>query len=232
MNKTYPINISGMVFYINEDAFTILNNYLKTLEAHYLKTEDGAEIISDIESRIAELLSEKVNTHKQAISKEEVEEIIKKLGRVEDFEDNDGQETKEESDSYSFKEANKRTRKKRKFFRDADDGVIAGVCSGISHYIGVDVIFVRLIFLLLIIGGSIGFWIYIILWSISSYARTRSEKLEMKGEPINLTNIEKDIREEFENIRHSINNPNLSRKLKAFINSLLGSIKKLLNKFT
>ena len=223
MNKTYPINISGILFYINDNAFGILDNYLKALESHYSNTEDGHEIISDIESRIAELLSERVSMHKEVINKQEIENIIDKLGRIEHFEEaenehNSYQETpKDRSSSYK--------KKNRKFYRDAEDGIFAGVCSGLAHYIGIDVIIIRMLFILLVIGGTVGFWIYIILWSISHYARTTSEKLEMKGEAVNLTNIEKNIKEEFDKIKSSLNNQNIPSKLRAIITAIVSLLK-------
>ena len=224
MNKTYPINISGIVFYIDEDAFLILEDYLNSLKEHYLKTEDGAEIISDIESRIAELFSQKISTSKQIISKSEVEEVINKLGKVEDFEEDSNSSTKTENKTkdHTFK------RSHRKFYRDADDGIVAGVTSGLAHYFGIDVVFVRILFLLLIIGGTVGFWIYIVLWIVSPYARTTAEKLEMKGEPVNLSNMEKKIREEFENVKASFKDQNTSQKIKSFANGLANLITQII----
>lgn len=222
MNKTYPINISGIIFYIDEDAFAILDNYLNSLKAHYLKTEDGAEIIQDIESRIAELFSEKVDQSKQVISRLEVDEVIGKLGRVEDID--------EDSDEPEHQNSNHSTNGnfKRKYYRDSDDGMIAGVATGLAHYFGVDVIFIRILFLLLIIGGTLGLWIYAILWIISPAAKTTTEKLEMKGEPINISNLEKKVKEEYENVKNSITNKKPGQKVKYIITKIFSLIAQIL----
>lgn len=220
MNKTYPINISGIVFYINEDAYSLLENYLNTIKQYYLKTEDGAEIISDIESRIAELFSEKVSSSKQVITKQEVEEIIQKLGRPEDFDENT-ESGEPESRKYSSSKPNK------KFYRDTDDGILAGVASGLSHYFGIDVIFIRILFIMLIIGGTIGFWVYIILWIVSPEAKSAVEKLEMKGESINLSNLEKKVREEFENVKASFKDKNASQKLNTFVGKVVSLLSQI-----
>ncbi len=220
MNKTYPINISGIVFYINEDAYRLLENYLNTIKQYYLKTEDGAEIISDIESRIAELFSEKVSSSKQIITKQEVEEVIQKLGRPEDFDE-------EESDNEP-KFNNPSSKPNKKFYRDTDEGVIAGIAAGLSHYFGVDVVFVRILFILLVIGGTIGFWVYLILWIISPEAKSTIEKLEMKGEPVNLSNMEKKIREEFENVKTSFKDKKTSQKVNTFFGKFFSLIKQII----
>lgn len=212
MNKTHPINISGIIFYINDDAYEILEQYLNELKQHYLKTEDGTEIIADIESRIAELFSEKITESKQVITKSEVERIISILGKLNDIED----ENFEFSDSDTNPQS-KKTAKNRKFYRDANDGILAGVASGLSHYFGIDVIFIRILFILLVLGGTVGFWVYVILWIVSPYARTSAERLEMRGEPVNLSNLEKTIKEEFENVKESFQNKNVAKRVNTFL---------------
>jgi phage shock protein PspC (stress-responsive transcriptional regulator) len=107
----------------------------------------------------------------------------------------------------------------RKLFRDPDDRFLGGVASGVSHYFGLQVSWVRLIWLLLGLFSWGGFSIlYIALWIFVPVAKTTSEKFMMKGEPINLSNLEKKIKEEFEEVANQIKNADYQkakRKLKS-----------------
>lgn len=225
MNKTYPININGLVFYINDDAFIVLDNYLNELKQYYANIESGDEIVSDIESRISELFSEKLINSKQIINLEDVNEIIIKLGRVQDFED---EEYTQEKDHNSNRFNNKKSSSNKKFYRDKEDGMLAGVAMGLSHYFGIDALLIRILFIVLIISGTIGFWIYIILWFVFPEAKSPSEKLEMRGEPVNLTNIEKTIREEFEELKTSIKHKSFPKKIQNFILQIISLLSKLI----
>ena len=97
MKKTVKINIGGVIFHLDEDAYEILQNYLTAINQRFASNGEGKEIITDIEHRIAEILQSKLNEEKQVISKEDIEEVIEIMGRPEDFDDeeeNKGQEYK------------------------------------------------------------------------------------------------------------------------------------------
>jgi len=196
MIKTININLSGIVFNINEDAYSILNNYLSSIRSKFMNTEGGDEIIADIESRIAELFSEKLNGSRQVIEIKDVESIIKILGQPEDYE-------LEEDDDDNYTQNNNYKNKRKKLFRNPDDKMLGGVSSGIAAYIDVDTVWIRLLWLLLFFGFGFGFLFYIILWIVIPLAKTTADKLEMRGEPVNIENIEKKIKEEFEDIKDS-----------------------------
>jgi len=197
MKKTIRIHISGYIFNIDEDAFQILETWLNNVSKQYENEKDGDEIFKDIEMRVAELFNDKVGSE-GVISTIEVNNIIQIMGQPEEFEE-------EEKTSYAEKNEKKTTKQKR-LYRDEDDNVIAGVCSGLGNYFGIDPVLVRLAFLIAIIIGGFGTILYIILWIIIPKAETVSQKLEMKGEPVNISNIEKAIKEEFEFVKEKFVN--------------------------
>ena len=196
MNKTITANIGGFAFNIDEQAYQNLLNYLKTIELAYGNQEGGDEIIADIEARIAELFSEKLNDAKQIITNADVEEVILIMGKPEQY------ESEEESNFNNT--ASNSTRKNRKFYRDTEEGILGGVCSGFSHYLGWDPLWLRAIFIALVLLGFAGIPIYILLWVLIPEAKTRAEKLHMRGEQINVENISRSINEELNNMGESI----------------------------
>jgi len=202
MKKAIRIHISGYIFSIDEDAYSILKQWLDNVSVQYLKEEDGEEIINDIEMRVAELFKDKVGND-GAVSLIEVNSIIKTMGQPEEFEEensiiNKTPTTSENRNSKKTFSSNKKTRKEKRLFRDDENSVIAGVCGGIGNYLGIDPVLIRLAFILAVFVGGFGTVIYIILWAITPKALTVSQKLEMMGEPVNISNIEKAIKEEFE----------------------------------
>ncbi len=278
MKKNISINISGIIFHIEEDGYDKLKGYLESISTYFSTFEDSKEIIADIESRIAEIFLDKLNKEgKQVVSLENVNSLISTMGTVADFEAiEDIQEkvapesttSKEEAKENTFEEpaagakpAGKRLfrdlnrkviagvgsgiahyfgidpmwvrllfillffnfflpglsgaaliayiimwivvpgsstleddKKVKKMFRNPDDRVLGGVASGVAAYFGADITVIRLLFVLSIFLGGTGFFIYIILWIITPLARTITEKMQMQGEPVTLSNIETNIK--------------------------------------
>lgn len=204
MQKTFNINLYGQVFHINEDAFQLLSDYLKSLKNLYQKEEGGDEIMADIEARISEIfLKENNNEALRIITINQVERVIQKLGRVEEH-----YEVSEEESTYKKTYTDSDQQQNKKLFRDSDHSIVAGVCSGLSQYLGInDPIWIRLLFVISIFAGlGSGFLIYIVLWILMPEALTASEKLQMKGQPINLENIEKTIKGGINNVSNTLNN--------------------------
>jgi len=201
MNKTVNINLAGMVFHINEDAFEILNNYLNTLKNHFKNEESADEILKDIEGRIAELFTERLN-NKEAVSLTDINEVITIMGEPSQYDDEIEQEKPQEQ---QHKEEDLRKGKRRKVFRDEEGRMIGGVCSGMANYFDISVFWSRIIFffLLFIMGPGAPF-IYIMLWIALPSAKTTAEKLEMKGEKVNINNIEKNIKDELNIVENKI----------------------------
>ncbi len=204
MNKTVNINLGGMFFHIDEDAYLKLTRYFEAIKRSLSNTNGQEEIIKDIEIRIAELITEKHTNDKQVINLKELDEIIAIMGQPEDYRiDSD----EDEPQNNNFTSSNTVT---KKLYRDKDKGVIAGVCTGLGHYFGIDSVWIKIIFLLLA-TTTFGIIAYIILWIAMPEALTTSEKLEMTGEPVTITNIEKKVREEFENVSEKIKNVNYDK---------------------
>ncbi|MDX1462036.1 MAG: PspC domain-containing protein [Marinirhabdus sp.] len=199
MKKTVNINLAGTFFHIDEDAFGKLSRYLEAIKKSLSDPQGKDEIIRDIEARISELFSEKIENHSQVISLKELDEVIAVMGQPEDyrvdeemFEDapNSGSHTKYRT-SASHKQ----------LFRDVDNKFISGVSSGLSHYLGLDAIWVRLLWILLALATSGTFIIvYILFWILVPPAVTTSEKLKMSGEAVTISNIEKKFKEGYETV--------------------------------
>jgi phage shock protein PspC (stress-responsive transcriptional regulator) len=199
MNKTVNINLGGMFFHIDEDAYQKLTRYFDAIKRSLSNSSGQDEIIKDIEMRISELLNEKQKSEKHVVGLKDVDEVIAVMGQPEDYiieEDN--------QPNHSFN--NNTSRKSKKLYRDKEKGMIGGVAAGLGHYFGIDAVWIRVILILLVWGAGTGVLAYIILWIVMPEAVTTSEKLEMTGEPVNISNIEKKVREEFENVSHKIKN--------------------------
>ena len=192
MNKILNINIGGIVFHVNDDAYNKLKNYLKDINNHFKNTEGGDEIITDIEARIVELFQQKLNSKKEVITLKDVTEIISIMGVPNDFEN--------ENENRSNSENKNMNKERKRMFRDIDNRMIGGVCSGLAAYFGVDIVWFRLAFVIATLSG-LSILAYLILWIIIPPAISVSEKLEMNGNPVNISNIEKSIREEMNGLR-------------------------------
>ena len=158
MNKTININIAGTVFNVDEDAYDLLNKYLESIKLYFSKIDKDGEIISDIESRIAENFLSKLSNKNNSISLSDVKNIIKIMGTLDDFKEIYDDENKEEE---TFSSNGKDS---KKLYRNISDKVIAGVASGISNYFRVDPIIFRILFLALTFAGGFGLIAYIICW--------------------------------------------------------------------
>lgn len=198
MNKTIIININGIVFHIEEDAYEVLRTYMTEVKRHFAYSADSEEIVTDIENRLAEMFTERLHSeNKQVIILQDVQEVTQQMGKVADFEreDESGEAPLAAEGSYKVE---------KKLLRDMDDRVIAGVCAGVGHYFDIEPRWIRLIMLLLVFFGGSGLMLYLILWIVMPRAITRAEKMAMKGEPINIQNFKKNFDEELEGLRHGI----------------------------
>lgn len=194
MKKTFTVNLNGTVYHIDEDAYELLDNYLSNLRIHFSMEEGAEEIVHDMEARISELFSERLKEGKQVITIVDVEEIIAQMGKPEDLSDDEPME-KESPVNSSEKE-----RGPKRLFRDADNKVLGGVCSGVAAYMGWDITITRLIFLILgfFVKGFI--IVYIVMWFVIPEATTATEKLFMKGIKANVKNIGETVTEGFEKV--------------------------------
>lgn len=268
MKKNISINISGIIFHIEEDGYESLRKYLDSINSYFGTFEDSSEILADIEGRIAEIFLSKLNEGKQVITLEDVKGLIATMGNVSDFKAAEEQEAAGESfksdsskqQSYSSASAPPFASKKlvrderrkilggicaglghyfsidpvwprvlfallaigsygglilvyfimwivlpvsndlqdepavKKMYRDPEKKVLGGVASGIAAFFGTDITVIRLLFVVLAVVGGLGFVLYVILWIALPAANTITEKMEMQGEPVTLSNIESTVK--------------------------------------
>jgi phage shock protein PspC (stress-responsive transcriptional regulator) len=274
MKKNISINISGIIFHIEEDGYENLKRYLDSINKYFSTFEDSSEILADIESRIAEIFLSKLNEEKQIITAEDVSSLVATMGSVSDFKAAEAQETetpetnagptesqntgKQESTGKAYQSGQYNQPKQlmrdqkrkilggvcsglgnyfnidalwirlifallffaygitliiyvvmwiavpgsydldeptgKKMFRDGERKVIGGVAGGVAAYLGIDIVAVRVLFILFTLIGGLGLFLYIVLWLILPEARSLTDKMEMQGEPVTLSNIESTIK--------------------------------------
>lgn len=197
MKKTIDINLAGLRFALDEDAYQRLNAYLRALEAQLGQTPGKEEILADIEGRIAELFTANLNAGKQVINLAEVDAVVATMGAPEDFAGDDA-EGGRFTEEWQPAGANGAT--KKRLFRDADDRVVGGVASGLAAYFDIDPVVVRLVWAASIFLGGLGAWLYVIMWVVVPPARTTADRLRMRGEKVNWKNIQKTVEEELQGV--------------------------------
>lgn len=293
MKKNISINISGIIFHIEEDGYEVLKKYLDSINKYFSSFEDSSEILSDIESRIAEIFLSKLNEGKQIITSEDVNSLVATMGSVNDFKAAEEQEFAETENTQQAEQARAekknyqraaektlfrdQTRKilggvcaglgnyfnidavwvrlffailtfawgfgllvyaimwiaipgsytleetpvNRKFYRDNERKVIGGVAGGLAAYFGFDVIVIRILFVVLAIFGGFGLVAYIVLWIVLPAAVTITDKMEMQGEPVTLSNIESNLKK---NLNLKEDEENVFVKILLFPFRLIGMI--------
>jgi phage shock protein PspC (stress-responsive transcriptional regulator) len=274
MKKNISINISGIIFHIEEDGYESLRKYLDSINKYFASFEDSNEILADIESRVAEIFLSKLNEGKQVITAEDVNGLIATMGSVSDFKAAEEQEfasggtstqqdsSKNESGQTTSNDSSTKTQARpqqllrdqkrkiiggvcsglgnyfnvdpvwirllfallafaygvtlliyiimwivvpgsydleepevgKKMFRDVERKVIGGVSGGVAAFFGIDIIAVRLLFIIFTVFFGVGFIVYIVLWIALPEAKSITDRMEMQGEPVTLSNIESNIK--------------------------------------
>lgn len=297
MKKNISINISGIIFHIEEDGYDKLKNYLDSVHRYFSSFDESVEIIADIESRIAEIFLSKLSEGKQVITADDVDALVATMGSVKDFkaaEDEMLGQPSTEDNEYDYADAEtsggrrlyrdvnrkiiggvcagvahyfkidplwirlllvllvlgsygglillyiilwivlpeshelKEDKKLKKMYRNPEDKVISGVSSGVAAYFGVDVTLIRILFIVFAFLGGSGLIAYILLWIILPEAKTITEKMQMTGDPITLTNIEDNIKRSF-NVKKD-EEENILVKIILFPFRLIGALFKGLGK--
>jgi len=211
MNKTIIININGIVFHIEEDAYEVLKTYITDVKRHFLNSADSLEITTDIENRIAEMFSEMLSReNKQVIVDADVKTVIDQMGTVEDFEYADEDAAPAPRPNTYDQISGTRT-----LFRDPDDHLVAGVCAGLSNYFNISAVWLRLLFALLTAFAGTGFFLYVILWIIIPKAQTRADRMAMKGQKLTLQGFKDNLEEELSAVKGRVDS--LRTEAKPFI---------------
>ena len=199
MKKTLTINLGGIVYHIDDDAYRLLDNYLSNLKHYFRKQEGAEEIVDDIEMRIAELFAEKVTEGKQVIT--------------------DSQKRTEQASSAN--QSNTQTSAQRRWFRDPDNKLLGGVAAGLAAYFGWDITLVRILMIILVFVPYCPMIIlYVIGWLVIPEARTAAEKLSMRGEAVTIENIGKTVTDGFERVADGVNNYVNSGKPRTFLQKI------------
>ena len=187
MKKTTNIHIKGVPFIMEEDAYQLLDDYLKRLKVSLGNQEGADEIVEDIELRIAELLNDISKTETTVIEERHVKEVMAILGDPQDYATDDSEPVQPTEEQTST--ANGNVAIGRSLFRDKDNAWIGGVCAGIATYLNINVVLIRLALIVFFLAGGSGVLIYLILWIIMPRPKTNLDYLRMKGEPINIESI-------------------------------------------
>ena len=212
MKKNININMFGVIYAIDEDAYDLLKKYLENMRSYYSRRSGGEEVANDVESRVAELFADLKAQGVEAITIEHVEDIIKRIG--------DPQQMDEEADVKServmdggYAEAVD-DKSVRKLYRDPDDKILGGVISGLCHYLGVeDPVIARLIFLLLVFfSHAILVVVYAVCWALIPEAKTAEERLQMKGKRVTPNAINEELMQGVDRAKKFVNDPENQRK--------------------
>lgn len=231
MKKTIIININGVIFHIEEEAYLFLQQYMIDVKRHFGNTADSNEIVDDIENRIAEMFTERLNEQKAVINMHDVKEVCAQMGNVEDFEVDDNENSAQEPFA-SYDE-------ERSFFRDPDDKVLGGVCSGLGYYLDFEAKWIRLAFLIIFLFAGTGFLVYVVLWIAIPKAKTRSDRMRMRGQSPTIENFKRNFKDEMGDVKRnfseagdrmktSLNNTNNKSSLKDLIKRTVVTFIKIL----
>lgn len=228
MNKILNINLGGYALTIDDDAFEYLEAYIQSIRRRFSESDGRDEIVHDIESRLGELLTEDLRG-RTIVMLPDVEAAVRVMGKPEDFGADPIDNRRTMSGSRGGGGA---IRTGKRLFRDEEDAIVGGVCSGLSAYFGIaDPLWMRLIFVLLSLI-SFGFWMpaYILMWILVPAAKTAADRLSMRGQPINVDNIAREIEDGFDRISHKVNEFGSDAKKKSgsggrsFGNALAGGV--------
>lgn len=199
MKKTFPVNINGKVFYIDEDAYDLLQNYLHQLRAAFFGAE-GEEIVNDIESRISELFDERISEGASAIVYSDVNRVIEIMGKPADIGDlNEGNTPPPpydpEKDKTGQKTGEDDKQPRKRLYRNLNNKVLGGVLGGLATYLGWDANIMRLLYVVLTFVTY--FWpltlIYLIAWMVIPAANNPRRILEMQGNPVTVDSIGQEV---------------------------------------
>lgn len=207
------ISLGGLAFTIEEDAYVALDAYLESLRQYFKSSDEGEEIFRDMEERAAELFTEML-ADKQVITLDMVRAVVERLGSPEQISD------EEVTDNSSTSGQTSDSNTKRRLYRDPENAYIAGVAAGLGAYFNIDPLVFRILFAVLIFANGLGAIIYLIFWAVLPQADTVRQRMEMRGEEINLSNLEKNIKNEFEKVTKNMKNKRFTDVIERFGNAV------------
>ena len=213
MKKNININLFGVIYAIDEDAYDLLKKYLENMRSYYSRRQGGEEIANDVENRVAELFAELRSQGVEAITIEHVEDIIKRIGDPQQMDEEAQDGSQEHVMDGGYAEAVE-TKGIRKLYRDPDDKILGGVVSGICHYLDIeDPLIARIILLLLaFFSHAVLIIVYIVCWILIPEAKTAEERLQMRGKPVNPNAINEELMKGVNRAKQFVQNPDNQRK--------------------
>lgn len=200
MKKTLTINISGIIFNIDEDAYEVLNQYLGRIRDYFSKQEGGDEVYADIEARMAEHLGQRISETKQVITLQDIREVTGIMGDVSDLSGDPAAGTGSPEPGTGAEPSG---RGPKRLFRDPEVRILGGVCGGLGAWFRLDPVIFRLLFIILTFSGF-GIPVYLILWIITPLAQSPADKLEMHGRPVTVRNMEQSLKREWTQVRGTL----------------------------
>lgn len=186
MKKVVTVGIGGRSFVIDEDAYQKLERYLAKFRQKTGEGSEAADIMDDLEQRIAELFYDELSKSVEVVNISVVNRVIAQLGMPDGTAADDSADFANDSASAGLNQT-----VVKRLYRDPDNRIIGGVCSGLSYYVNIDMVLIRVIFAISLFLGGLGFWAYIIFWIIAPQAMTASQKCEMRGLPVTAENLRK-----------------------------------------
>ena len=186
MKKVVTVGIGGRSFVIDEDAYQKLERYLAKFRQKTGEGSEAADIMDDLEQRIAELFYDELSKSVEVVNISVVNRVIAQLGMPDGTAADDSADFANDSASAGLNQT-----VVKRLYRDPDNRIIGGVCSGLSYYVNIDMDLIRVIFAISLFLGGLGFWAYIIFWIIAPQAMTASQKCEMRGLPVTAENLRK-----------------------------------------
>jgi len=211
MKKTVFASVGRLPFTFEEDAYEALKTYLHSIEKYFVSLPGGREVTEDIERRAAELLLQKVRTG-HVVTSEDINYVVSVLGSVEEITGGEAMPKPE------------RTSAARRLYRDTDNRVLGGVCGGLGAYFGLDPLWFRVGWLALFLFFGSGLLLYLIFWIIVPPARTAAEKLEMRGQPVDVHHLSRNLVREVEATFHGSEAKTRWQQLGARLRGLLEQI--------
>lgn len=212
MKKNININMFGVIYAIDEDAYDLLKKYLENMRSYYSRRSGGEEIANDVESRVAELFADLKAQGVEAITIEHVEDIIKRIGDPQQMDEEADVKSERVMDGGYAEAVNEKS--VRKLYRDPDDKILGGVISGFCHYLGIeDPVIARLLFLLLVFfSHAILVVVYAVCWALIPEAKTAEERLQMKGKRVTPNAINEELMQGVDRAKKFVNDPENQRK--------------------
>lgn len=216
MVETRNISLGGLLFHVELPAYSVLNGYLADLKKVLRGSEGQADILQEVEFRLAELFSEFMGSGRTVVTLEDVEKACGQLGEPTEFGDPDLDESRQGRHREDERSGADHAHKQRRIFRDPDDRIIGGVATGLAHRLGADPVWIRfLAVLLLFLSGPVVVLLYIVLWSIIPKARSVSDRVAMKGDPVTVDAIKDTVEDQLKQAREQFDNPQFKGRIRS-----------------